>query len=81
MTDTKKPCALCPCLPTTPALHRGIVRSAYETIKASGGFPCHHRHPDAHALSEAAIGEDGLFHTTDCVGYKYFGLTPTEETT
>lgn len=72
----EKPCNLCPCVPTTPELHRGILRSVYDTIKASGGFPCHDRHPQAHALTKEAIGNNGLFHTTDCVGYKHFGLAP-----
>lgn len=71
----EKPCTLCPCKPTTPALHRHIVRSVFETIVASGGFPCHDKHPDAHALHPDAIGPDGKFHTKDCAGYKLWGLT------
>ena len=77
MTDNQ-PCELCPCKPTTSALHRGIVRSKYDEIEASGGFPCHERHPDAHALTDAAIGEDGKYHTTDCVGYMLWGLAERE---
>ena len=69
----KTPCALCPCKPTTPELHRHIVRSVLDIIKASGGFPCHEKHPDAHALSDNAV-VDGKFHTLDCVGYKLWGL-------
>ena len=72
----KKPCALCPCKPTTPEFHRNLLRTMYEFIEASGGFPCHDKHPEAHALHESAIGGDCKYHTTDCVGYKLWGLTP-----
>jgi hypothetical protein len=76
---TKQPCELCPCKPTVSAAHRGILRSKYDEIKASGGFPCHERNPHAHALTDAAIGEDGKYHVTDCAGYKLWGLTEREE--
>jgi len=69
-----KPCDLCPCKPTTPELHRGILRSVMAEIKKSDGFPCHHQHPKAHALTKAAVGLDGKFYTTDCAGYKLWGL-------
>jgi hypothetical protein len=46
----------------------------FETIVASGGFPCHDKHPDAHVLHPNAVGADGKFHTTDCAGYKLWGL-------
>ena len=72
----EKPCALCPCKPTTPELHRQIIRVMHNTITRSGGFPCHHKHPDAHVLTRKALGDDYLYHTTDCVGYKVWGLTP-----
>jgi hypothetical protein len=52
----------------------------FEAITASGGFPCHDKHPDAHALHPDAIDPDGKFYTTDCAGYKLWGLT-LEETT
>ena len=78
--STERPCDMCPCKPTTPALHRHIVRSMFEAITASGGFPCHDKHPDAHALHPDAIDPDGKFYTTDCAGYKLWGLT-LEETT
>ena len=74
----KKPCKLCPCKPTTPALHRNLIRQVYDVVTNSGGFPCHDKHPEAHALRTEAVGEDGKFHTTDCVGYKLWGLTPEE---
>ena len=77
---TNKPCKYCPCKPTTAPLHRGIIRSKYEEIVASGGFPCHERHPDGHALIKEALGEDGKFHTTDCAGYKIWGLDKGETT-
>jgi hypothetical protein len=72
----EKPCALCPCKPTTPESHRQIVRAMHNTITRSGGFPCHHKHPDAHALTTKALGEDYKYHTPDCVGYRVWGLTP-----
>ena len=74
-----KPCELCPCKPTTPKVHRDIVRSMYDTVVESGGFPCHDKHPDAHVLHPDAIGADGKFHTPDCAGYKLWGLTPRED--
>lgn len=74
-----KPCELCPCKPTTPESHRGILRSVYDTIVESGGFPCHDKHPAAHALHPDALGVDGKFHTPDCAGYKLWGLTPRED--
>ena len=74
-----KPCAMCPCKPTTPELHRNLVRNMHEKIALSGGFPCHDKHPDAHALHPNAIGKGGVFHTTDCVGYKLWGLTPSND--
>jgi hypothetical protein len=52
----------------------------YGTIKESGGFPCHEKHPTAHALHQNALGTDGLFHTIDCAGYKVWGLTLEENT-
>jgi len=73
-----KPCAMCPCKPTTPEGHRNLIRNVYEIIMESGGFPCHDKHPTAHALHPDAI-EGGKFHTVDCVGFKLWGLTPTEE--
>ena len=75
----KKPCKLCPCKPTTPVLHRNLVRQVYDVITKSGGFPCHDKHPTASALHADAIGEDGEFYTTDCVGYTLWGLTREEE--
>jgi hypothetical protein len=75
-----KVCTMCPCKPTTPELHRYLVRQMYGTIKESGGFPCHEKHPTAHALHQNALGTDGLFHTTDCAGYKVWGLTLEEKT-
>ena len=74
-----KPCELCPCKQTTPAGHRQILRSVYGTVMESGGFPCHDKHPTAHALHPDAIGSDGKFHTTDCAGFKLWGLTPRED--
>ena len=74
----KKPCKLCPCKPTTPALHRNLIRQVYDVVTNSGGFPCHDKHPEAHALRTEAVGEDGKFYITDCVGYKIWGLTPEE---
>jgi len=74
----KKPCKLCPCKPTTPVLHRDLIRQVYDLITKSGGFPCHDKHPEASALHADAIGEDGQFHTTDCVGYQIWGLTREE---
>ena len=74
----KKPCKLCPCKPTTPVHHREIIRQVYDVITNSGGFPCHDKHPKAHAVHTDALGEDGKFHTTDCVGYQIWGLTREE---
>ena len=74
-----KPCELCPCNPTTPALHRNLVLSMYDTIVESGGFPCHYQHPKAHVLHPDALGVDGKFHTPDCAGFKLWGLTPRED--
>ena len=74
-----KPCELCPCKPTTPAGHRQILRSVYGTVMESGGFPCHDKHRTAHALHPDAVGSDGKFHTTDCAGFKLWGLTPRED--
>jgi hypothetical protein len=71
----KKPCKWCPCKPTTPQEHREIVKQVMDVVSASGGFPCHDKHPDAHALTKEAIGNDGKFHTTDCAGYALWGLT------
>jgi hypothetical protein len=73
-------CELCPCKPTTPEPHRSLLRQVYGAIKESGGFPCHEKHPAAHALHSEAKGSDGLFHTTDCAGYKVWGLTVKENT-
>lgn len=67
---------MCPCKPTTPDSHRHLVLSVFGAITESGGFPCHDKHPDAHALHPDAIGDDGKFHTTDCAGYKLWGLQP-----
>jgi len=69
-----KPCYMCPCKPTTPEIHRALVRSCMETIAVSGGFPCHEKHPNAHALSDEALGADGKFIHTDCAGFKLWGL-------
>jgi hypothetical protein len=71
-----KPCAMCPCKPTTPEGHRNLIRNRYDQIVVSGGFPCHDKHPKAHVLHPDAIGKDGAFHTPDCAGYKLWGLTP-----
>lgn len=68
------PCQMCPCKPTTPELHRHIVRSRIEEIKASGGLPCHEKHPDAHVLLDSSL-ENGKYRTKDCAGYKLWGLT------
>ena len=76
----KKPCKVCPCKPTTPALHRNLIRSVFDVIKKSGGFPCHDKHPKAHVLHKDAIGADGKFHTPDCAGYAIWGLTLKENT-
>jgi len=73
-----KPCEYCPCKPTTPAAHRGMLRSRWDVIEKSNGFPCHDLHPKAHALTDKAIGKDGKFHTPDCAGYKLWGLTERE---
>ena len=70
-----KPCAMCPCKPTTPQDHREILKQFMDVVLASGGFPCHDKHHDAHALTKKAIGADGKFHTTDCAGYALWGLT------
>jgi hypothetical protein len=74
----KKPCKLCPCKPTTPVLHRNLIRQVYDLITNSGGFPCHDKHPTAHAIHDDALIEDGKFLTTDCVGYQIWGLTREE---
>jgi len=50
----------------------------YDLITKSGGFPCHDKHPTAHAIHDDALIEDGKFLTTDCVGYKLWGLTREE---
>jgi hypothetical protein len=76
----EKPCAMCPCKPTTPESHRDLMRCMYNTITRSGGFPCHDKHPDAHALTQEALTEDYTYHTTDCVGYKIWGLKPSSDT-
>ena len=73
-----KPCKLCPCKPTTPASHRDLIRQVYDVIVNSGGFPCHDKHPKAHAIHDDALIEDGKFLTTDCVGYQIWGLTREE---
>ena len=75
----EKPCALCPCKPTTPELHRNLVRNMYEEIVKSGGFPCHDKHPTATVLHEEALGADGTFQVTDCAGYKLWGLKLSSE--
>jgi hypothetical protein len=75
----ERPCAMCPCKPTTPEGHRDLIRQFYKRIVASGGFPCHDKHPDAHVLHPNAIGRDGKFHTPDCAGYKLWGLQPKEK--
>jgi len=69
-----KPCTMCPCKPTTPELHRLIVRSRMEEIAASGGFPCHEKHPTEHALSDTALDANGVYKHTDCAGFKLWGL-------
>lgn len=71
----KRPCTMCPCKPTVPELHRDLLRQFMDIIKASGGFPCHDKHPKANVLTEEAIGADGKYHTLDCVGYAIWGLT------
>jgi hypothetical protein len=78
MTEKEKPsvCADCPCKPTRPESDRNLLRSKIATIIRSGGFPCHTKHPDSMVLHDSAIGEDGLFHTPDCVGYKLWPLQP-----
>jgi len=70
-----KPCAMCPCKPTIPKLHRALAMQFIDTVKASGGFPCHDKHPKAHLLTEEALGSDGKYHTLDCAGYAVWGLT------
>jgi hypothetical protein len=52
-----------------------MLRSRHAEIQRSGGFPCHDRHPDAHVLSDEALGADGKFIHTDCAGFKLWGLT------
>ena len=69
-----KPCSHCPCKPTTPEGHRALLRSRLGTICESGGFPCHDKHPQAHALLPNAVGNDGKYTHTDCAGYKLWGL-------
>ena len=59
-------------------LHRDLIRQVYDLITNSGGFPCHDKHPKAHALHDDALIEDGKFLTTDCVGYQIWGLTREE---
>ena len=71
----KRPCPMCPCKPTVPELHRDLLRQFMDIIKASGGFPCHDKHPKANVLTEEAIGADGKYHTLDCAGYAIWGLT------
>jgi len=74
-----KPCKWCPCNPTIPELHRKLVGQFMDIVQASGGFPCHEKHPQAHALTEQAIGSDGKYHTPDCGGYAIWGLTLKEK--
>ena len=71
----KRPCTMCPSKPTVPELHRDLLRQFMDIIKASGGFPCHDKHPKANVLTEEAIGADGKYHTLDCAGYAIWGLT------
>jgi hypothetical protein len=51
-----------------------------DIVKASGGFPCHEKHPKASALTEEALGSDGKYHTPDCAGYAIWGLKLKENT-
>ena len=74
-----RPCKLCPCNPKTPEHHRQLLRSQYESIVESGGFPCHAKHPKAHALHPDSIGVNEKYHTIDCLGYKLWGLTLQEK--
>lgn len=47
-----------------PQSHRDLVGSQIEKIHAHNGFPCHTKHPTAHAMV------DGPYKHTDCQGYK-----------
>lgn len=57
------PCEYCPMLKTTPQAHRNLVLNASERIQQHGGFPCHDKHPESHALV------DGPYKHTDCIGH------------
>ena len=79
-TNKARPCYMCPCKPTTPKLHRDMIRSRDAEVQRSGGFPCHELHPTEHALADdAALDADGRYKHTDCAGYKLWGLDLTEQ--
>jgi len=63
-----------------PELHRQLIGQFIDIVKASGGFPCHEKHPKAIALTEEALGSDGKYHTPDCAGYAIWGLKLKENT-
>ena len=73
-----KPCEFCPCKPTVMPLNRDIALQFVDLVKASGGFPCHEKHPAESLITEAAL-KNGKYHTTDCVGYAIWGLTQKEK--
>jgi hypothetical protein len=75
-----KPCKFCPCNPRLPEVHRSLLRQFIGLIKMSGGFPCHEKHPEAHALTKQAVSANGKYHITDCAGYAVWGLTHKENT-
>ena len=58
-----EPCKWCPMRKTTPQTHRDLVLNAAEKIQQHGGFPCHDKHPESHALVE------GSYKHTDCLGH------------
>ena len=73
-----KPCEFCPCRPTAMPLNKDIALQFVDLVNASGGFPCHEKHPEESLITEAAI-KNGKYHTTDCVGYEIWGLTQKEK--
>jgi hypothetical protein len=58
-----EPCEWCPMRKSTPQWHRNLVLNAADKIQQHGGFPCHDKHPESHALTS------GPYKHTDCIGY------------